>query len=318
MSDSGQTDSNDPALGVLDSQSSASGAATESGVPKEAIALRFLGWLGVSVLLALLVGLMFSTLTARFRLIGLMGIIQGAAVGAAIGQAGRPFKLHYAKLAAMGGFVAGGISVAVTVTLWWQAWAKQLDQSVKPRPDAAIAAQMLAQMKKPESSDPEQLKTYEESRRQFSEFLDSQTSSSDNNFLAWLTHRTSILKIGSNKAAAVGLLEFLLACGASALIARGMARSPFCLQCQNWRSIVRSHSFSAPLPEPLKITVKDGELNSITSATVELSTCGCEQRPLVNIQWSSRNSVRQIADIDLSDQQFLDLKRLLDEAQGMN
>jgi hypothetical protein len=307
MPDSDQTDSN-----------ASSAGAPNSGVSSEPVALRFLSWFGVSIVLAILVGVLFSAMPARFRLLGLLGIVQGAAIGAVIGQVAKPFKVHYAKLAVFGGFVAGVSSVVMTAILWWQGWTKQLEQSTKPRPDAAIAAQMLAQMKEPKDADPEQLKAYEESRRQFSEFLDAEAVPPETDFAAWLAHRASLLKTGPTTAIAIGLLELLLAGAASSLIARASASSPFCLKCQAWRHVVRSQAFAAPLPESLNEAVSQAKLESVTAATVELSACECKQRPLVNLQVSSQNAVRQLLDVDLSEQQFSELKRQLDEAQGMS
>ena len=293
-------------------------SAPDSTTANEAVVLRFLSWLGVSIVLAILVGVLFSAMPARFRLLGLLGVVQGAAVGAVIGQAVKPFKLHYAKLAVVGGFLAGAASVVVTANLWWQGWTKQLEQSTKPRPDAAMAAQMLAQMKEPEDADPEQLKAYDESRRQFSEFLDAEAAPPESDFAAWLTHRASLLKTGPAAAIAIGLVELLLAGVAAALPARAAANSPFCSQCENWRRVVRSQTFAAPLPESLTTAVSGSELESVTGTTVGLSACNCKQRPRVNLQVLSRNSIRQFNDVDLSDHEFSELKRQLDEAQGMS
>ena len=307
MPDSDQTDSNASPVGKPDSDAS-----------PEPVALRFLSWLGVTIVLAIMAGGLFSATPPRFRLLSLLGIIQGAAVGAVVGQAARLLKLHYAKLAAIGGFVTGAASVAVTAILWWQSWAQQLEQSVKPRPDAAIAAQMLAQMKEPEAADPEQLKAYEESRRQFTEFLDAEAAPPESDFAAWLTHRASSLKTGSTAAIALGLLELLLAGAASSVLARASATSPFCSQCQSWRRVVRSQAFNAPLPESLTTAISASELESVTGATVELSACDCKQRPLVNLQLLSRKAARHLPDVDLSESQFSELKRQLDEVQGMS
>ncbi len=321
MPDSDQTDSNASPTGKPDSQSATGESVADSDVSSEPVALRFLSWFGVSVVLAILVGVLFSAMPARFRLLGLLGIAQGVAVGALAGQVARPFKLHYAKLSALGGFVAGAASVAITAILWWQGWADQLEQSAKPRPDAALAAQMLAQMKKmkePDGSDPEQVKAYEESRRQFSEFLDAEAAPPESDFTAWLAHRASSLKTGPTAAVAIGLLELLLAGAASSLFARSAANAPFCLQCQNWRRVVRSQTFAAPIPESLTTAISASELEAVTGATVELSACDCKQRPLVNLQLSSRNAARHLPDVDLSELQFSELKRQLDEAQGMS
>lgn len=324
MPDSDQTDSNDDSLdapsepGNPGAQPSDDDSAVASTHFKSSAGLRFCGWLGVSLVLALLLGVVFSALPARFRLLGLLGIAQGFTVGAVIGSATKPFRMHLSTLAAIGGFVAGAASVTFTAILWWQSWAEQLEQSTKPRPDAAMAAQMLAQMKEPEDADPEQLKAYEESRRQFSEFLDAEAAPPETDFAAWLAHRASSLTTKPTAAIAIGLLELLLAGVAAALLARAAANSPFCSQCQNWRSVVRSQTFVAPLPESLTTAVSCSELESVTGATVGLSACNCKQRPRVNLQVLSRNSIRQFNDVDLSYHEFSELKRQLDEAQGMS
>ncbi len=324
MPDSDQTESNDDSLDTpsepdkLSVPRSDDDSVVASTHSQSAVGLRFCGWLGVSLVLAILFGVVFSAMPARFRLLGLLGIAQGFAVGAVIGPVAKPFRVHLSKLAALGGFVAGAASVVVTAILWWQGWAEQLQQSTKPRPDAALVARMLAQMKKPDGADPEQLKAYEESRRQFSEFLDAEAAPPETDFAAWLAHRASLLKTGPTAAIAIGLLELLLAGAASSLIARAAASSPFCSKCQAWRHVVRSQAFAAPLPESLNEAVSQAELESVTAATVELSACECKQRPLVNLQVSSQNAVRQLLDVDLSEQQFSELKRLLDEAQGMS
>lgn len=324
MPDSDQTVSNDDSLdapiepgnsGVQPSDDDSAVASTHS---KSSAGLRFCGWLGVSLVLALLLGVVFSALPARFRLLGLLGIAQGFAVGAVISPVTKPFRMHLSKLAAIGGFVAGAASVTFTAILWWNSWAKQLEQSVKPRPDAALAAQMLAQMKEPEDADPEQLKAYNESRRQFSEFLDAEAAPPETDFAAWLAHRASSLTMEPTAAIGIGLLELLLAGVASSLIARSTADAPFCSKCQNWRRVVRSQAFAGPLPDSLTTAVSGSELESVTGATVDLSACNCKQRPRVNLQVLSRNSVRQFNDVDLSDHEFSELKRQLDEAQGMS
>ena len=324
MPDSDQTASNDDSVDAPSEparprvQPSDDGSAVASTHSQSTVGLRFWGWLGVSLVLAILLGVVFSALPTRFRLLGLLGMAQGFAVGAAIGPVTKPFRVHLSKLAAIGGFVAGAASVVVTSILWWQSWAKQLEQSMKPRPDAAIAARMLAQMKEPDGADPEQLKAYEESRRQFAEFIDAEATPPESDFAAWLAHRASLLNTGPTAAIALGLLELLLAGAASSLLACRVAKSPFCAKCQTWRRVVRTHAFAAPLPEPLKAAVSRTELETVTEATIELSACDCKQHPLVNLQLLSRNAVRRLPDIDVSKQQFSELKRLLDEAQGMN
>lgn len=321
MPDSDQTDSNASPAGNSDTQSAILESASGSDTSNEPVALRFLSWLGVSVVLAILAGVLFSAMPARFRLLGLLGMVQGAAVGAVIGKIARPFKLHYAKLAVFGGFVAGAASVVITAILWWQGWAEQLEQSTKPRPAAAMAAHMLAQMKQPDDADPEQIKAYEESRRQFSEFLDAEAAPPESNFTAWLAHRASLLKTGPTEAIAIGLLELLLAGAASSFIARAGANSPFCLECQSWRHVVRSHSFPAPISGPLADLLL--ELAEVTCehadvVTAQLTACECEARPIIDIQIARQDQLHKLSNIDLSEQQFSHLKRLLDEAQGMS
>lgn len=324
MPDSDQTDSNDDSVDASSEparprvQPSDDDSAVASNLPQSAVGVRFCGWLGVSLVLAILLGVVFSALPTRFRLLGLLGIAQGFAVGAVIGPAAKSFRVHLSMLAAVGGFIAGAASVVVTSILWWQSWAEKLEQSAKPRPDAAIAARMLAQMKEPDGADPEQLKAYEESRRQFAEFIDAEAAPPEGDFAAWLTHRASLLETGPTAAIALGLLELLLASAASSLLACRAANSPFCAKCQTWRRAVRTHAFAAPLPEPLKAAVSRSELEAVTVATIELSACDCQQHPLVNLQLLSRNAVRRLPDIEVSEQQFSELKRLLDEAQGMN
>lgn len=304
MPDSDQTNSNDD-------------SAVTSTHSKSSAGLRFCGWLGVSLVLAFLVGVVFSALPARFRLLGLLGIAQGLAVGAVIGPATRPFRMHLSTLAAIGGFVAGAASVVVTAVLWWQSWAKQLEQAVTPRPDAAIAAQMLAQMKEPEDADSEQLKAYEESRRQFSEFIDAEAAPPESDFPAWLAHRASSLTTEPTAAIGIGLLELLLAGGASSLLVRGAANSPFCSQCQNWRRVVRSQTFVAPLPAELSALLADFSQDSETSASIQLLGCECQCRPVVNVDCVGGCAGQKLADIRMTEDQFLNLSQLIDEAQGI-
>ena len=317
MPDSDQTDSNASPIGKSDSQSATGESAPDSDALSEPVALRFLTWLGVSIVLAILVGILFSTMPARFRLLGLLGIAQGIAVGAVVCQVARPFKLHYAKLAVIGGFLTGAASVAVTAILWWQGWAEQLKQPTKPRPDAALAAQMLAQMKKPDSADPEQLNAYEESRRLFSEFLDAESAPPETDFSAWLVHRASLLITGPTAAVAIGLLELLLAGAASSLLARSSAISPFCSKCQNWRRVVRSQSFSAPLPADLNSIVPDLPPSSQTTIAIHLAGCECQCRPAVNVDIAVGTARQKLTDVSLTEDQFLDVIQLLDEAQGI-
>ena len=206
----------------------------------------------------------------------------------------------------------------VTAILWWQGWA---EQSTKPRYAAAMAAQMLAQMKEPDGADPEQIKAYEESRRQFLKFLDAEAASPESNFTAWLAHRASLLKTGPTEAIAIGLLELLMAGAASSFIARAGANAPFCLECQSWRHVVRSHSFPAPISGPFADVVL--ELAEVTCehadvVTAQFTACQCEGRPVIDIQIARRDQLHKLSNIDLSEQQFSHLKRLLDEAQGMS
>lgn len=323
MPDSDQTVSNDDSLdapiepgnsGVQPSDDDSAVASTHS---KSSAGLRFCGWLGVSLVLALLLGVVFSALPARFRLLGLLGIAQGFAVGAVISPVTKPFRMHLSKLAAIGGFVAGAASVTFTAILWWNSWAKQLEQSVKPRPDAALAAQMLAQMKEPEDADPEQLKAYNESRRQFSEFLDAEAAPPETDFAAWLAHRASSLTMEPTAAIGIGLLELLLAGVASSLIARSTADAPFCSKCQNWRRVVRSQNFTAPLPSELSALLTDFLQDSETSASIQLLGCECQCRPVVNVDCVGGGAGQKLADIGMTEDQFLSLSQLIDEAQGI-
>ena len=73
------------------------------------------------------------------------------------------------------------------------------------------------------------------------------------------------------------------------------------------------------MPEPLKLLNSSSAEESIAVISAELLACGCDARPVVNlaIETTDGKSPRQLIAAELSDKQFADLKRLLDEAQGM-
>lgn len=139
----------------------------------------------------------------------------------------------------------------------------------------------------------------------------------------WLTHRASALSVSRNVAVALGLIELVLAGLASAWQVKLSVTVPFCWTCQNWRRVIRSHRFTAPLPVQLSAMIPEADRERVTSTTVEFSTCGCEARPSVflGVETSDQTSNQQTdlgeEQFDLSEEQFRELKQLLDEAQGM-
>jgi hypothetical protein len=280
---------------------------------------RLLMWLATGVAIAFVAGLLASAVPPRFRLLGLLAIAQGGAIGAVLGRAALPMKMHYSRIGASGGVVCGIGSVLVTAAFWWQAWATQIQQPVPPRPDAVIAAQMIAQMPKPTAGDTKQLKAYEETRQNLQAFLDAEAAPPETGFDDWLIHRASALVTDRNLAVLIGLAELLLAGISAAWFARQAVSTPFCLTCQNWRRTIRFQNFFSPLPESLRLMIPEPDRQTAGLVTAELSACGCEARPIVNldIEMTDRQLGKRLKTLALSDEQFAELKRLMDEAQGM-
>lgn len=319
MPEMDQTDSNDNESASARSVSESAPATGENSRATETVLKRSLLWLLSGLAIAVVIGLLFGLVPTRFRLLGFLTVGQGCVVGLVVGRAAVPLKMNYRRVGAFGGFACGTVSVAVAATLWWMGWAGQMKMPVKPRPDAVMAAQMLAQMQEPEDGDAEQLKAYEETRRQMSEFLDQQTAPSKVEFNDWLAHRASTVVDSRSGAALIGLVELLLAGLAAGWLARSAVANPFCSACQTWRRVIRSHTFHSPTPQPLRLMVSDSAEESIAAISTELSACGCDARPVVNlaIETTTGKSPRHMIAAELSDEQFTDLKRLLDEAQGM-
>jgi F0F1-type ATP synthase assembly protein I len=319
MPDPDQTDSNDDESVSARSVPESTPAAAENSPTTEPRLKPSLLWLLSGLVIAVVIGLLFGFLPTRFRLLGLLAIGQGCAVGLLLGRAAVPLKMHYQRVGALGGFACGVASVAVTATLWWMGWAAQMKMPEQPRPDAALAAQMLAQMEKPVDGDAEQLKAYEETRRQMAEFLEQQTAPPKVELDDWLAHRASAVTDNRVVATLIGLIELLLVGLSAGWLARSTVGSPFCSTCQTWRRVIRSHIFLSPVPEPLKLLNSSSAEESIAVISAELLACGCDARPVVNlaIETTDGKSPRQLIAAELSDKQFADLKRLLDEAQGM-
>lgn len=280
---------------------------------------RSLLWLLSGLVIAAAIGVLFGFVPTRFRLLGLLAIGQGCVVGLAVGRAAVPLKMHHRLAGAVGGFACGVASVAVSATLWWLGWAAQMKIPEKPRPDAVLAAQMLAQMQKPTAGDAEQLKAYEETRWQTEEFLKQQTASPSVELDDWLAHRASAVSGSRVGATLIGLAELLLAGIAAGWVVQSAVAIPFCLTCQTWRRVIRSHVFTAPIPQPLKLMASNSAEELITAISAELSACDCDVRPIVNfeIESTTGKTSRQVTAAPLRDEQFADLRRLLDEAQGM-
>ncbi|MFT5327169.1 MAG: hypothetical protein ACI8P0_005058 [Planctomycetaceae bacterium] len=320
MPEPDQTDSNDDGSeSARSALESTPAAARENSPTTEPRLKRSLLWLLSGLAIAVVIGLLFGLVPTRFRLLGLLAVGQGCVVGLMVGRAAVPLKMHYQRMSVAGGFACGVASVVVTAMLWWMGWAAQMKMPKKPRPDAALAAQMLAQMEKPVDGDAEQLKAYEETRQQMAEFLDQQTAPPEVELGDWLAHRASALIESRSSAALIGVIELLLAGIAAGLLARSAVGSPFCSTCQAWRRIIRSHIFPAPIPEPLKLMTASPAEESIAAVSAELSACGCDARPVVNLEIETTNgkSSRHLIPAKLNDEQFAELKRLLDEAQGM-
>lgn len=292
---------------------------TRPAAPFRFHALRLTAWLGVSLAVALLVGALFAETPARFRLLGLSGIAQGLILGVVLAAATRLLKMCQPPLANAGGFLAGAISISLTAALLWHSWTQQLDEARKTSPDAAMAAQMLARMQPPDDADPEQMEAYEQSRRQFSEFMAAQSEPPESGFTNWLVHRVSSLNVGRTAAVSLALLELLAGSIAAALLTGRSAAAPFCPRCQIWRRLVRSQTFSAPLPSAIgNVFGEDSLPENADLATVQLSACNCKQRPLVNLDVGAGSQSQKKRSLELSEKQFRELKQLLDEAQGMN
>ncbi|NQV26927.1 MAG: hypothetical protein HQ518_21465 [Rhodopirellula sp.] len=278
---------------------------------------RSLLWFASGLAIAVAIGLLFGFVPTRFRLLGLLAVGQGCVVGALLGRAAVPLKMHDPRLGACGGFVCGVSSVGVTAAFWWAVWAAEAKKPEQPRPDAALVARMLAQMPKPADGDEEQLKAYEENRRQMTGFLERQTAPPEVELGDWLAHRASAVVDYRAAATLIGLLELILAGVAAGLLARISVGAPFCSTCQTWRRVIRSHLFPAPVPEPLRQLLPDRAPESILSVAAEFSACGCDARPTINLSLETTDRKTQPIAVVLNDEQFADLKRLLDEAQGM-
>lgn len=245
-------------------------------------------------------------------------MVQGLVVGAAIGAAVRVFRIHHSRLVSGGAFLAGVASFTVTLLLSWQSWATQLRQARESRPDAAMVAQMLARMEPPPGSESEQLEAYENTRRQFAEFLESHSAKPDSDLRTWLVHRASSLSVRADVAVSLVLIELILAGVACSLVAGKAAAQPFCMHCRNWRRVIRSHSFAAPLSESFRDVFGNDLLpNDAELATVELSGCGCQQRPHIQLSVIDSQQNLKADRVELSESGFQNLKRLLDEAQSM-
>jgi hypothetical protein len=282
--------------------------------------LRSVLWLASGLAIAIVVGLLFAQVPTRFRLIGLLAIVQGCVVGWGLGRAALPLRMHSPQTGAFGGFAGGALSAVVASVLCWQAWAAPIKMPPQPRPDVALTAQMLAQMQKPDDGDQEQLKAYEETRQQMLKFLEQENAPPQIEFDDWLIHRSSALAANRNVARLIGLAELMLAGIAAGFFARRGVSAPFCSACQNWRRIIRSQIFPAPVPETLRLMISGPDQASIVAIAAELSACGCDARPAVNLNLETieQRSQKQWSSADLSDEQFADLRRLMDEAQGMN
>ena len=319
MPEPDQTDSNDDESASACSASESAPAAGKNSPATEPRLKRSLLWLSSGLVVAVVIGLFFGFVPTRFRLLGLLAIGQGSVVGLVVGRAAMPLKMHDRRVGSFGGFACGVASVAVAATLWWMGWVAQMEVPEKPRPDVALAAQMLAQIQELEGGDEEQLKAYEETRRQMSKFLDQQTAPPNVEFDDWLAHRASAVVDSRSGAALIGLVELLLAGLAAGCLASSAVAIPFCSTCQAWRRVIRSHTFHSPLPQPLKLLVSDSDEELIAAISAELSACGCNARPVVNlgVETSDGKSPRHLIAAELSDKQFANLKRLLDEAQGM-
>jgi hypothetical protein len=320
MPEPDQIDSNEPdddgAASEIHSAALSSDPLARIGEP---LLRRSLMWFAVGLAIACVAGLLAGAVPPRFRLLGLLAIAQGGVVGAVLGRAALPLKMHYSRIGVPGAAVCGIVSALVTGTFWWQAWATQMQPPKTPRPDAVIAAQMIAQMPKPDAGDTKQLKAYEETRQKLQGFLDSAAAPPETGFDDWVAHRASALVNDRNVAVLIGMAELILAGIAAAWFSRQAVRAPFCPTCQNWRRAIRFQSFSAPLPESLRLMIPDSDREAAELITAELSSCGCEARPLLNLncETSGRRPDIQLKSVDLSNEQFAELKRLMDEAQGM-
>lgn len=281
---------------------------------------RSVAWLVTGLILAAVAGQLFGFVPTRIRLLGLFAIGQGCAVGLLLGRTAIPLKMHYPTSGIVGGFVCGASSVAVTGVVWWLNWAAQMKMPEAPRPDTALAAQMLAQMKEPPNGDAEQQKAYEETRRQMSEYIAEQTAPPKVGFTDWLTHRSSAVTDDRAFASVIGLIEVLLAGVAAGWLTRSAVKAPFCQSCQAWKRVVRSHHFAMPLPEELALLISDVAEHPAATVSVNLSSCDCVTRPVVDLQIepSGGSPQRELLAVSLGDEQFSTLKRLLDEGQGMN
>ena len=319
MPEPDHTDSNDDESASARAASESTLATGANLSAAEPTLARSLLWLAGGVVIAAVIGILFGFVPTRFRLLGLLAVGQGCVVGLVVSRVAIPLKMHHRRVGAVGGFACGVASVAVAATFLWMGWAAQMKMSEQPRPDAALAAQMLAQMQKPENGDEEQLKAYEETRRQTEEFLKQQTASRSVKFDDWLAHRASAVAGSRVGATLIGLAELLLAGIAAGWLVQSAVAIPFCSTCQTWRRVIRSHVFFSPVPQTLKLMASSSAEESITAISAELSACDCDARPIVNfeIETSTEKSSRHLTAATLSDKQFADLKLLLDEAQGM-
>ena len=315
MPDSEKANSNKPVDAHLNGDSvSASGE-----LPSEPVLRRVLCWLTAGMVVAVLASTLLALLPARVRLLGLFAVIEGSLVGLVLGRAAQSLKMHYRRTALVGGGIAGALSVMVTSVLWWQNWSA-VKEEVKPKPEAAIAAQMLEQLPEPDDSDPEAVRSYEQSRAHLEAFLQSESDPGSRHFGDWLVHRATPLS--TNRIAAIGLwgLELMLAGVATGWLVKRQASRPFCAVCQSWRQVVRVQEFADPVPDRLRWIVPELITESTSAVTVGLSGCGCRRRrPDVSfdVEGVGNQQEKRLRGVELSDHQFGELKALLDEAQGM-
>lgn len=290
---------------------------TDEAMPARFGTGRSLLWVMASILIAACVGGVFSFLPPRLRLLGIFAIGEGIVIGLCLQRAVWALRINGPLVASLGGLVAGSLGFVMTCGFWWQTWAQSLAD--KPSPEAALAMQMLSQMQEPEDASFEELQIYREHRASMEAMIEDLKQQRRHDFNAWLAHRASAVTTGHAPATSIWFVELVLAGLASAVLCRNAAQRPYCLKCQNWMQPIRDHQFSPPLPEVLMEILPD-EIERMESLGVVLSRCDCEgRRPEVTFmaQNESGSASLTMTNSDLSDSEFMQLKSLMDDAQGM-
>jgi hypothetical protein len=294
-------------------------AGTDDGVPpvSSSRSSRVAGFLLMSLIVAVLIGLVVSVAPPRLRLLGLLAIGVGVIAGWSVARLATALRIRVPVATIGVGFLAGVVATSVSSALFFREF-QAAGAAQKPNPAAAMARRVLEDSQPSADESP--------AMAEFREHLNSiaeqhrEAELRRTTFRGYLETRSRELGLTGSASSLLWGFELLLAGLSAAFVSRRLTSGRFCDDCGHWLKPLRIQTFRSPVPAVLIDATRDADVAPVSIAHVRLVRCECpNRRPTVDVVIESAESHIQarVANVALNDTDWKTLLVELDRAQGL-